>query len=64
MRKSTPAEDAKTDEFKKEEEFMSGLVDGFKDFVLDSMAEGMHREFDDHHDFLKVCFYTWRDIGD
>ena len=57
----SPADAAKTTAFKKKELFISDLIEGFKDFVLDSMAEGMHAEFEDHHCFLKACFETWQE---
>lgn len=39
--------------------FTMKLVDEFKDFVSDSMDEGMHKEFDDHMEFLKAALYTF-----
>lgn len=47
-----------------EQKFMTGLLEEFKDFVIDSMADGQHLEFEDHHDFLKACMATWIDMLD
>ncbi len=44
--------------------FMMGLLDEFKAFVADQMAEGMHDEFNDHHDFIKACLELWVDLLD
>ena len=49
-------------EAKAKQQHMADLIEGFKDFVLDSMAENMHEEFDDHFDFLQMSFDTWIDI--
>ena len=42
-----------------EQKFMAGLLDEFKAFVLESMAEGHHDNYADHHDFLKDSLKTW-----
>lgn len=62
MKNETPADAAKTSEFKREEKFVTDLVESFKDFVLDSMAEGMHKDFGCHFDFVKTSFDTWLEI--
>lgn len=38
---------------------MMRLVDEFKDFVSDSIDEGMHEDFDDHMVFLEACMGTF-----
>ena len=38
-----------------EEVFMNKLLNDFRGYVLDSMSDGMHKEFDDHFLFLKGC---------
>jgi hypothetical protein len=42
-----------------EKEFMLKLVDKFKDFVSDSMDEGMHKHYDDHMSFLNDCLQSF-----
>lgn len=39
--------------------FTLKLVDEFKDFVSDSMDEGMHNDFSDHMSFLAACMNTF-----
>ena len=36
-------------------EFIGVLIDDFKKYALEMMAEGMDEGFDDHMDFLRAC---------
>ena len=45
-----------------EQKFMKDQVEGFKDFVLDSMDEGIHEDFEDHYVFLAACLETYATI--
>ncbi len=42
-----------------EQKFMYGLMDDFRAFVIDSMSEGHHNDFTDHHDFIRACLETF-----
>lgn len=42
--------------------FMMKLVDEFKDFVSDSIDEGLHEDFEDHLVFLEACLSTFIEI--
>lgn len=46
----------------KEQAFIADLVNQFQDFVMDSMQDGMHEEFDDHYKFLKAAMKTFCNI--
>ena len=45
----------KSDCIPQEQKFMTGLLDEFKDFVLDAMFQEIHNDFEDHHEFLKMA---------
>lgn len=45
-----------------EKKFIIGELDGFKDFVLDTMEQGIHDEYEDHFEFLKDCLATYTDM--
>jgi hypothetical protein len=59
----TPAdqgiEAARNDEAEKKH--MVELLDKFKAFVLDSMSEHMHHDFDDHYDFLRAALECYEE---
>lgn len=44
--------------------FMADQIEAFKDFVLDSIAEGHHENFSDHLQFLRASMETFIDIND
>jgi hypothetical protein len=45
-----------------EQKFMYGLLDDFRAFVIDSMGDGLHEEFADHHAFLAAALETFEGI--
>lgn len=42
--------------------FTLKLIDEFKDFVSDSMDEGLHENFEDHMTFISACLDTFIEI--
>lgn len=45
-----------------EKMFVADIVDDFKKFVMASMDEGHHKNFDDHIEFLATCFEQWEQL--
>jgi hypothetical protein len=48
-------------ELTQEQKFMYGLLDEFRAFVIDSMADNMHEDFDDHLTFIKASLESFTD---
>ena len=51
MENQTPAQKAQSPEI----DFMESRLQDFADFVLESMAEGHHKEFEDHFECMKAA---------
>lgn len=47
---------------KESEAFIKSLLEDFKEFVLDSMHEGMHHDFDAPSDFLKAALDAYENM--
>jgi len=47
-----------------EKKFIGELIGQFKIFVSDSMEDGIHKDFDDHEDFLRAALETFFDSQD
>jgi hypothetical protein len=47
-----------------EKEFMSSLMQKFTQFVNDSMDQGVHKDFNDHYDFLAASLETFKDLNE
>ena len=45
-----------------ETRFMENKITDFKDFVLDSMTQEIHLDFDDHFEFLKKVMELWIEL--
>ena len=41
--------------------FIMELVDEFKEFVRDSMEQGVHNDYNDHFDFLLAAVNVFQD---
>lgn len=50
-----PAKQAQSSEIS----FMEDTLQDFADFVIESMAEGHHENFEDHFEFLKAALETY-----
>ena len=46
-----------------EQKFMKDQTVAFQDFVLDSMDDGIHEDFEDHFAFLAACMETFIDMN-
>lgn len=51
MKNQNPAQESQSPEIT----FMESRLQDFADFVIDSMAEGHHENFDDHFAFMKAA---------
>lgn len=46
----------------KEAVYMGDLLDEFKSFVMDMIAEGHDKDYDDHMQFLSHCLEVFIDL--
>lgn len=47
----------------REQAAMSAQIDDFKAFVIDSMQQGIHKDFADSAAFLAASMETWIDLN-
>lgn len=57
MKNQNPAQQAQDPKIT----FMEKVLEDFADFVVESMAEGHHEDFEDYFEFLKAALETYID---